>query len=582
MSGGPPPLEDYALIGGGDSAALVSRAGSIDWLCWPRFDSPACFAALLGTAAQGAWRVAPVEPGAPASRRYVGDSMVLETMFATESGAVTLTDFMPEGLDSPALIRLIDGRRGRVAMRMAMALRFGYGAVPPMVQPVAGGVAAIAGPDLAVLRADIALAAAGADIAADFVVAAGERVALVLQYGPSHLPPPPALAAKQCLAETLRASGDWSARTSYRGRYGAAVRRSLLTLRALIHRPTGGMVAAPTTSLPEQPGGTRNWDYRYVWLRDSALTVRALLRAGHAAEALAWRDWLRRAIGGDPARARIMYGLAGEPHLPEWQADWLPGYQGARPVRVGNAAHDQRQWDVFGEVLDALSLLGAPGESWALQAGLIGHLEAVWQWPDEGIWETRGGRRRFTFSAVMAWVAFDRAIATAERFGLPAPLARWRAVRADIHAAVCREGFDSARNCFVQSFGGSDLDASALLIPLVGFLPPDDPRVLGTVSAIEQALLADGFVRRYRTESGSDGLPPGEGAFLACSFWLVECYARQGRMDEAVALFERLLTCCNDVGLLAEEYDPAARRLLGNFPQAFSHLALVGAALALQ
>ncbi len=586
-----PPIEDYALLSGGGSAALLSRAGSVYWLCWPRFDSPACCAALLGTEAHGSWQLGPAAPGARTDRRYLDGSMVLETLHTCADGVVAVVDLMPFGGDRPALIRIVEGRSGGVALRSRLALRFGYGAVAPWLRQTAPGeVTAVAGPDLAVLRAEADLVCDGGGVLAQFTVRAGERVTFVLQHGPSHLPPPAPLYAEPALTAALTAAlggwRAWSARSTYRGRYAEAVNRSLLTLKALIYQPTGGMVAAPSTSLPEQPGGTRNWDYRYCWLRDSALAVRALLRVGHLDEAQAWQGWLHRAIGGDPARLRIMYGLAGEPNLPEWEASWLPGYQGARPVRIGNAAHDQLQIDVFGEVLDALhatALAGSavPHEIWNLQRGLIARLEQIWQSPDEGIWETRGGRRRFTFSQVMAWAALDRAIASAEAFGLPAPLAHWRALRATMHATICRDGFDAAQNSFTQSFGRPELDASALQIPIMGFLPPNDPRVRGTVAAIERHLLRDGLMQRYRSEAGADGLPPGEGAFLACSYWLVEVYALQGRIADARALFERLLALRNDVGLLSEEIDPTTGRQLGNFPQAFSHLALINAAVAL-
>ena len=588
LCAGPAQIEDYALIGDCATAALVSRAGSIDWLCWPRFDSPACFAALLGTAEHGAWRIAPADPDARSSRRYLDGSTVLETVFTTAAGEAVITDFMPVGHPGSSVIRMVQGRRGTVDMRMALALRFDYGASVPWVTriPNDGGLIAIAGPDMAVLRTPVTLEGEGLTTVARFTVHEGQCVPFVLSHGPSHLKPPRALDPQACLAETLRFWARWSKRGRYRGPYGDAVNRSLVTLKALTYHPTGGIVAAPTTSLPEQLGGTRNWDYRFCWLRDATLTLLAFMNAGYFEEAQAWRDWLHRSVAGNPEQVQIMYGIAGERHLREWEADWLPGYQGARPVRIGNAAHDQLQLDVYGEVMDALhhartGRLAAPPESWDLQRMLVDHLEQIWEQPDEGIWETRGGRQQFTFSRVMAWVAFDRAIRSAESFGLPAPLDHWRGVRRRMHETICRDGFDAARNSFTQSFGTPQLDASVLMIPLVGFLPPDDPRVLGTVAAVERELLHDGFVRRYRTESGSDGLPPGEGAFLACSFWLADNYALQGRTGEARDLFERLLDLRNDVGLLAEEYDPATRRQVGNFPQAFSHVALIGTALTL-
>jgi GH15 family glucan-1,4-alpha-glucosidase len=585
---GPAPIEDYALIGDCITAALVSRGGAIDWLCWPRFDSPACFAALLGTPHNGTWRIAPEDPAPRIRRRYLDGSVVLETVFETNDGEVALTDFMPVGNHVSAVVRLLEGRRGRVDMRMAMALRFDYGATVPWVTrlPEGGGRLAIAGPNMTVLRTPVPLEGEGFTTSSHFTIHEGQTIPFVLAHGPSHLKPPKPIDARAALAETLRFWTRWSRRGTYRGHHHEAVQRSLITLKALTYHPTGGIVAAPTTSLPEQLGGQRNWDYRFCWLRDATLTLLAFMHAGYFEEAQAWRDWLHRAVAGRPDQIQIMYGLAGERHLREWEADWLPGYRGARPVRVGNAAHAQLQLDVYGEVMDALHHarqggLAAPPASWDLQRSLIEHLEQIWQDPDEGIWETRGGRRKFTLSRMMAWVAFDRAITSAENFGLPAPLDQWRRLRREMHETICREGVDPERNCFTQSFGSKTLDASTLLIPLVNFLPADDPRVLGTVAAVERELMADGFVLRYDTRGGSDGLPAGEGAFLACSFWLADNYALQGRRREAEALFERLLSLRNDVGLLAEEYDPKQACMVGNFPQAFSHVALIGTALAL-
>jgi GH15 family glucan-1,4-alpha-glucosidase len=587
---GPAPIEDYALIGDCVTAALVSRNGAIDWLCWPRFDSAACFAALLGTPDNGTWRIAPADPDAHVSRRYGDGSLVLETLFTTATGEAMLTDFMPIGevATSSSVIRIVSGVRGSVDMRMALALRFDYGAAVPWVThlPEGGGIVAIAGPDMVVLRTPVPLDGADLTTVARFRVHEGQSLAFVLSHAASHLPPPAPLDAAACLAKTAAFWTEWSGRCTYRGPYEAAVRRSLITLKALTYAPTGGIVAAPTTSLPEQLGGTRNWDYRFCWLRDATLTLMAFMYSGYYEEAQAWRDWLLRSVAGSPDKIQIMYGIAGERLLREWEADWLPGYQGARPVRIGNAAHDQLQLDVFGEVMDAFHQARAGGlsagpASWELQRHLVNHLERIWQHPDEGIWETRGGRQAFTFSRVMAWVAVDRAIRSAEDFGLPGPLDRWRALREEMHATICRDGFDPARNSFMQSFGSPDLDASCLMIPLVGFLPADDPRILGTVAAIERDLMAGGFVLRYDTSGSADGLPPGEGVFLACSFWLADNYVLQGRMRDARELFNRLLSLRNDVGLLAEEYDPAARRQVGNFPQAFSHLALIGTALAL-
>ncbi len=581
LGDGPGPIEAYGLLGDGRSAALIGRDGTLAWLCWPRFDSPASFAALLGSGEHGAWRLAPDAPAARVRRCYQGDSLVLESRIATADGEVLVTDALVDAA-APTLVRQVAGLAGSVAMRSVFAPRFGYGAQSPTVSPLAdaGGIRAMAGDDGLVLRAPVPLEIAGAAACARFAVRAGETVAFVLSHAPGGGTPPP-LDAGAVVAATARIWAAWAARSTYRGPHAAAVRRSLLTLKALVHRPTGGIVAAPTTSLPEALGGGRNWDYRFCWLRDASLTLLALLRAGYTEEADAWRGWLGHALAGRAAHMRIMYGLGGERDLTERQADWLPGYQGARPVRLGNAAHDQLQLDVFGEVLDLLHTQRHSGDGWDLERGLVAHLETVWREPDEGIWEVRGGRRRFTFSGVMAWVALDRAIRSAEAFSLPAPLDRWRALRGRIHADVCESGFDRDRNSFVQSFGGRALDASLLLIPRVGFLPANDARVRGTVSAIERELLVDGFVRRYDTQTGADGLPPGEGAFLACSFWLADAYAMQGRATEAEALFARLLALRTDLGLLAEEYDPVARRLLGNFPQAFSHVALIDTAFRL-
>ena len=587
-----PPIEDYAVVGDCETAALVSRDGSVDWLCWPRFDSPACFAALLGTPEHGRWRIAPVDPAARVRRRYRGDTLVLETEVETEGGAVTVIDFMPvRATRQSDLVRTVVGRRGRVAMRTELVLRFDYGATIPWVTRLddgspAGTLRAIAGPDMVTLRADVPLRGAGLTTVGEFTVAAGETVSLVLTHGESHLPAPAPVNPAEALADTEAFWTAWAARCTYRGEWRDAVVRSLLTLKALTYRPTGGIVAAATTSLPEQLGGTRNWDYRFCWLRDATLTLLALMDAGYYDEAGAWRDWLLRVAAGSPGQLQIMYGVAGERLLREWEVEWLPGYAGSRPVRVGNAAHGQLQLDVYGEVLDALYQArrgGLPGseEAWRLASALVQHLTTVWQRPDEGIWEVRGGAQQFTHSKVMAWVALDRAIRGAEEFGRAGPLDAWRATRQRIHDEVCARGYDATLGSFVQAYGSTQLDASLLLIPLVGFLPADDPRVLGTVAAVERRLMADGLVRRYDTAATDDGLPPGEGAFLACSFWLADNYALMGRRDDARALFERLLALRNDVGLLAEEYDPRAGRLVGNFPQAFSHVGLVNTALNL-
>lgn len=514
-------------------------------------------------------------------------------MFETADGTVAVIDFMAQSVASksgasPSLVRIVEGRSGRVAMRMGLQLRFGYGAILPLLRvlPDGSAIAGIAGPDQVVLRAGVPLTPREHGIEAAFIVAAGERVGFVLSHGASWLPPPDAVDPQAELARTAGFWRDWQGDFSTSGAWGAAIGSSLVTLKGLIHAPTGGIVAAPTTSLPELPGGSRNWDYRFCWLRDSALTMRTLLRAGHMAEAASWRDWLLRAVAGDAAQLQSLYGLGGERRLAEWEAEWLPGYQGARPVRIGNGAAGQLQIDVFGELMDTLHLAaqaGLPpcGEIWELQRALLTQLEAVWTEPDEGIWEVRGGRQHFTYSKVMAWVAFDRAIASAAAFGLPGPVEHWRRLRDRIHRTVLREGFDAGKNSFVQSFGGRTLDASLLQLPLMGFLPVDDPRIAGTVAAIERELTVDGLLLRYRSEQTEDGLPPGEGVFLACSFWLVEVMALQGRGSQARALFERLLALRNDVGLLAEEYEPRTACMLGNFPQAFSHFALIDAALAL-
>jgi carbohydrate kinase (thermoresistant glucokinase family) len=581
-------IEDYALIGDCITAALVGRNGSIDWLCWPRFDSSACFAALLGTSEHGRWRICPADTAPRVSRAYHDDTMVLETVFDTADGCVALIDFMPVGHTNSSVIRVVKGQRGKVAMRLHLAMRFDYGLTVPWVTQLEdkSGLSAIAGPSRVVLRSPVALRGKNFATVAQFDVAEGECVPFVLTHGPSHLPPPVTLDWRAALQQTQSFWRAWSARCSFTSRRREAVQRSLLTLKALTYAETGGIVAAPTTSLPEQLGGQRNWDYRYCWLRDATLTLMALASAGYREEAQAWRAWLQRSVAGSPNQLQIMYGLSGERQLTEWEVPWLPGYQGAVPVRIGNAASIQLQLDVYGELMDAIYQARkdglAPVESaWPQQRTLIEHLEQIWEQPDDGIWEVRGGRRHFTLSKIMAWVALDRTVRDAERFKFKAPLERWRQVRDHMHATICELGFDSTRNTFTQSFGSSELDASLLLMPLVGFLPPEDPRVHGTIAAIEQELMVNGFVLRYRTKAGIDGLPPGEGVFLPCSFWLADNYTQQNRHAEASTLFERLLSIRNDVGLLAEEYDPHARRQVGNFPQAFSHLALIGTALNL-
>jgi GH15 family glucan-1,4-alpha-glucosidase len=585
----PSRIEDYALIGDCNAAALVARDGSIDWLCWPRFDSEACFAALLGTSQHGRWLIAPQDGEVRVARRYRRHTMILETRFECPQGVVTLVDFMPMGVSHSSVVRLVIGERGRVAMGTELILRFGYGAVVPWIEKLEDGtLRAIAGPEMVVLRTPVALAGRDLTHVGEFTVAAGEIVPFVLTYGASHLPLPTALAAAAALATTEVFWSEWAARCRPAGRWSGAVVRSVMTLKALTYAPTGGMVAAPTTSLPEQLGGARNWDYRFCWLRDATFTLLATMNAGYYEEAQAWRDWLVRAVAGSPQQAQILYGIAGERRTTEWEVPWLPGYEGSLPVRIGNQAHEQLQLDVYGEVLDAFYQARRGGLPFsdaaaALQLAFLEHLEKVWREPDESIWEVRGGRRQFTYSKLMAWVAFDRAVKSHETFGRGdhARAHRWRALRAEIHADICANGFDASLGSFVQSYGSSELDASLLQMPILGFLPADDPRVIGTVAAIERELLVDGFVLRYRSETAPDGLPAGEGAFLACSFWLVDAYVLQQRFEEARALFERLVALCNDVGLLSEEYDPRSGRLVGNFPQAFTHVALINSAFNL-
>jgi len=580
-----PRIEDYALVGDCRSAALVSRTGSIDWLCWPRFDSAAIFAALLGGPEHGRWSIAPQDPCPRVRRRYREGTLILETDWETTDGAVTLIDFMPLEGERPHLVRRVVGRRGQVAMRAELVLRLDYGVTVPWVTRLEDGpgLRAVAGPDMVVLRAETQMRGEDLTTVGDFTVEAGETVSFVLSHGASHLEPPAALDPQEALAGTERAWRRWSSRCQYQGEWSEAVRSSHIVLKALTYAPTGGIIAAPTTSLPEKIGGSRNWDYRYCWLRDATFALLSLLNAGYVDEARAWREWLLRAAAGSPAQAQVLYGLAGERRLPELELDWLPGYERSRPVRIGNAAAGQLQLDVYGEVMDALyqarcADLDHDHEAWALQRVLVDHLQTIWDQPDEGIWETRGGRQHFTHSKVMAWVAFDRAVRSVDAFGLPGPADRWRRLRREIHEDICRHGFDVELNSFVQAYGSKRLDASLLLLPLVGFLPPEDPRIRGTVAAVEQRLLSDGLVLRYDTADMNDGLPPGEGAFLACSFWLADNLVLQGRRSEARHLFERLLDLRNDVGLLAEQYDPSAQRQLGNFPQAFSHLALADTA----
>ena len=581
----PSLIEDYAIIGNCESAALVGRDGSIDWLALPRFDSAACFAALLGDAENGRWQITP-KGDARITRRYREGTLVLETRFETPDGAVTLVDCMGRRDGCADLVRLVRGERGRLELRMEMVIRCEYGSIIPWVRRLDDGRhTAVAGPDRLTLSTPIKTHGENLRTVAEFAVHADEEIPFVLTWSPSFRSIPESADAACTIEEASAGWRQWakSHKPEGSGEWSEAVLRSLITLKALAHRETGGIVAAATTSLPEQLGGPRNWDYRFCWLRDATLTLYALLNSGFLEEAAAWRDWLLRAVAGSPVQMQIMYGIAGERRLTEYEVRWLRGYEDAAPVRIGNSAADQLQLDVYGEVLDALyqaRRMGlAPSEAaWNLERELVEHLEGIWDLPDEGLWEVRGGRRQFTHSKVMAWVAFDRSVRSVEEFGLPGPAERWRGLREHIHADVCRNGFDAELNSFVQSYGAKQLDASLLLLPLVGFLPADDPRITGTVAAIEKYLLRDCFVARYNTESAVDGLPGNEGAFLACSFWLADNYILQGRYADARLMFERLLDLRNDVGLLAEEYDPRARRQVGNFPQAFSHVALINTA----
>lgn len=579
-------IEDYALIGDCHTAALVGKDGSIDWLCWPRFDSGACFAALLGEPQHGRWLIAPGLPASRISRRYLPRTLIIETLYETDTGAAAVIDFMPVRDESPRLIRIVEGRRGRVSMQLELVIRFDYGSIVPWVRSVERGISAIGGPDRVRLRCNVDLKGVDFRTTTEFEVAAGQREAFDLAWHPAHESEPVEIDPFEAMQQTEAWWRDWTGRHPIDGEWSDAVERSLITLKALAYAPTGGLVAAPTTSLPENLGGVRNWDYRICWLRDATFTLMALMHAGFVKEATAWREWLLRAVAGEPSTIQILYGLAGERRLREVELPWLPGYQGARPVRVGNSAAEQLQLDVYGEVLDSMhqSLLHGmdhSDEGWRVARSLLKFLESNWDQPDEGIWEVRAGRRLFTHSRMMAWVAFDRGLKIAERFGLEAPGDRWRAIRDEIHAQVCREGFDPKLGAFVQYYGSRSLDASLLLMPLVGFLPAQDPRVQGTVAAIEKELTTDGFVYRYAPDSTLDGLPPGEGAFLLCTFWLADCQWLLGRQAEARQTFERLLAIRNDVGLLSELYDPRSKRLLGNFPQAFSHVGLVNTALNL-
>jgi GH15 family glucan-1,4-alpha-glucosidase len=582
-------IEQYALLGDTQTAALVSTTGSIDWLCFPRFDSGAVFAALLGTEQHGRWSLAPPGVVTAVRRRYDGDTLILETEMDTAEGTIRLIDFMPPRGEAPDVCRIVAGIAGQVTVRMELRLRFDYGQVVPWVRQDGDALVAVAGPDSCWLRTPVETHGEDLTTVAEFTVQPGDRVPFVLTWREAHLPAPPVVDAETALQQTREYWADWVSRCTYDGRWPEAVVRSLITLTALTYAPTGGIVAAPTTSLPEKLGGVRNWDYRYCWLRDATITLQALMYAGFDQEATDWRHWLLRAIAGNPSEVQIMYGVAGERRLMEYQADWLPGYEG-HPVRIGNQAVDQFQLDVYGEVMDALYQArtagnGGGGNTWSMQKALMRAVSLRWTEPDNGIWEVRGGPQHFTHSKLMAWVAVDRAVRSVQEFGLTGPIDEWLQLREDIRADILRRGYDRKRATFTQYYGSTEIDAALLMIPIVGFLPPDDERVLGTLAAIESELLVDGFVRRYtqlpdadNTGNSTDGLPPGEGAFLACTFWLADNYSLVGRTVEAAEVFERLLELRNDVGLLSEEYDPKTRRLVGNFPQAFSHFPLVNTA----
>jgi GH15 family glucan-1,4-alpha-glucosidase len=583
----PSKIEDYAIIGDLQTCALVGRDGSIDWLCVPRFDSQACFAALLGTQEHGRWLLAPRGETRGMRRRYRGDSLILESEFECDSGRVRVIDFMPIRNQAVDLVRIVEGIEGRVPMRMELEIRFDYGSIVPWVRSIDGGIRAVAGPNTIYCRGDVSMRGEGLVTVAEFEIGAGDRRTFDLTWTETYGPVPEPQDVELRLQQTDSFWRDWSSRCTYEGPWRDAVMRSLITLKALTYEPTGGLVAAATTSLPEQIGGVRNWDYRHCWLRDATFSLYALTVGGYTDEALAWREWLVNAVAGRPEELQIMYGVAGERRLTELEVAWLPGYEGSRPVRVGNAAYHQYQLDVYGEIMDVLHLarrLGLPPDenSWRVQLAIMKFLATGWKEPDEGIWEVRGPRRHFTHSKVMAWVAFDRAIAAVEKFGMDGPVERWRATREEIHAEILEKGFDRRLNAFVQFYGSQSADASLLMLPSLGFMAADDPRMVGTVALIRKQLASNGLIARYPTTPDVDGLPPGEGSFLLCTFWLADILALQGNYDEAAAIFEQLLALRNDVGLLAEQYDPIARRQLGNFPQAFSHVGLINTARNLQ
>jgi GH15 family glucan-1,4-alpha-glucosidase len=577
-------IEDYGLIGDCETAALVGRDGSIDWLCWPAFDSDACFASLLGTHQHGRWLIEPAEEVTKTSRRYWDNTLILETRFETANGVVALIDFMPPRGKASDVVRLVRGVSGKVKLQMQLVMRFGFGVGAPWVKKTEdGALLAISGPDMTVLRTPVYTRGEDLTTVARFEVSEGETVPFVLTYGPSHLPLPAPINPAQALQDTQDFWTEWCSHCNYKGDHRDLVMRSLITLKALTYGPSGGIVAAPTTSLPEKLGGQRNWDYRFCWLRDATFTLLALMNSGYTEEAQAWYNWLLRAAGGAPADMQIMYGIMGQRRLLEWEADWLPGYEGARPVRVGNAAHAQLQLDVYGELIDAfhqsrVAALQLDDESWPLGRTVLEHLAEVWDQPDHGIWERRGEPRHYVSSKVMTWVAFDRGVKSAEKFGFDAPLDRWKALRDDICRDVCENGFDIIQNTFVESYGSQLLDASILLLPAVGFLPATDPRVRGTIAAIEKYMMRDGFVLRHDPREVSDETQPIEGAFLACSFWLADAYVLSGELAKAQALFDRVVAVANDLGLLAEEYDSGIGRQTGNFPQALTHIALINTA----
>jgi GH15 family glucan-1,4-alpha-glucosidase len=580
-------IEDYALIGDLETAALVNKDGGIDWLCWPVFSSAACFAALLGTEENGYWKIAPYEGEYSTSRRYRDHTLILETTFEQPGGAIRLLDFMPPRGRHSDVVRLVDCVRGRVSIRMELALRFDYGRTVPWVTGTADGIRAVAGPNLAILHASVPVHGENLKTVAEFTLRRGERAWFTLTYGASYEPDPGPIDFRRALNDSVRIWRKWSGKLKYKGKYRVAVERSLITLKALSFRPSGGIVAAPTTSLPERLGGTRNWDYRYCWLRDSTYTLLAFMNAGYYDEAAAWQCWLLRALAGSPSLVQIMYGLNGEQLLLEWEVEWLPGYENSRPVRVGNAASQQVQLDIYGEVLDSFfhaqcEMCRHSEDDFRVLVSLLEHLESIWQKPDYGIWEIRGKPQHFTYSKMMAWVAFDRALLLAEQFHYEAPIERWTAIRDAIHKQVCERAFNKRRNSFVQAYGSDYLDAALLLMPVVGFLPGSDRRVKATVQAIERELMPHGLVERYNTNKVRDGLPAGEGVFLACSFWMVSCLKAIGRRRDARKLFEKLLRLQNDLGLLGEEFDVEHNRMVGNFPQAFSHIALVNAAFSLE